>query len=250
MKIDQNILKILSSCHVEENIIYLPADQLDRNTYTAVDKVLAFMGGKWNRKEKGHVFDYAPKDALDEVIATGEVSNHKKDMQFFPTPKVVAEHLCDLAEIDSASNCLEPSCGRGNIADAIWERKPNGLIGIELDPIHKSYLDQKPYPTMTGVNFLTYEPDQLPDRIVMNPPFAKQQDIDHVYKAYSILASGGIMVSVMSVSPFQNTDKKSHYFRLWLEGVGAEVEELPEGAFKESGTMVKTCIVKIRKGVE
>ena len=81
----------------------------------------------------------------------------------------------------------------------------------------------------------------------MNPPFSKHQDIDHVYKAFEILKSGGILVSVMSNSPFFRTDKKSEDFREFLMLNSAIVEELPEGAFKESGTMVKTCIIKIKK---
>lgn len=247
MKVDQKIVEILSLCRVQDNTVILPDGQLDRATYLAVDKVLTFMGGKWNRKTKGHLFDHDPSDDLDNVILAGEVSNHKKDFQFFPTPKAVAERVCDLAEITSECNCLEPSCGKGNIADEMWSRNPHMLLGLELDIIHKECLDQKPYLTTVGVNFLTHDLDLLFDRICQNPPFAHLQDVDHVYKAYSVLAPGGILVSVMSMAPFYRSDKKSQLFRTWLDEVGAEVENLPEGAFKESGTMVKTCIVKIRK---
>ena len=91
--------------------------------------------------------------------------------------------------------------------------------------------------------------DIAADRIVMNPPFTKQQDIDHVYKAYDCLNPDGVLVSVMSVSHTFRTNEKSKVFREFLEQTNAEVEILPEGTFKESGTMVNTCIVKIKKSV-
>jgi len=81
----------------------------------------------------------------------------------------------------------------------------------------------------------------------MNPPFTKHQDVKHVMKAYEILAEGGILVAIMSVAPFFREDKISTEFRAFLAERGAIVENLPEGAFKESGTMVKTCVVKIIK---
>lgn len=247
MTIDSKILLILERCRINENLLYLPECQLDRITYEAVDKVLKMMGGKWNRKLRCHVFDHDITDEFEAVLLAGEVSNHKKDFQFFPTPKIVAETICDLAEIDSESIVLEPSCGKGNIADVAWEMNPALLIGIDLDTTLSESLKEKPYKTTLGVNFLTYDPEDNFNRIVMNPPFSKHQDIDHIYKAYQILVSGGIMVAVVSESAFWNSDKKSETFRGWLDTVNAEIHPLPEGAFKESGTMVKTRIIKIRK---
>ena len=76
------------------------------------------------------------------------------------------------------------------------------------------------------------------DRVIMNPPFARQQDIDHIYKAFDVLKSGGVLVSVISISPFFRTNRKSVEFKDWLSDVGAEITELSEGAFKDSGTML------------
>lgn len=246
MKISNTVLDILGNCEVQDNVLYLPNVQLDRADYTAVNKVLEALGGKWNRKAKGHVFDHCPADDIEAVILTGEFTDKKKEYQFFPTPADLAERLCDLAEISGSTTVLEPSCGQGNIADAVWSRGPAKLLGIELNVDMEKYLAQKPYETRVGLDFLQYS-EEAWDRIVMNPPFTRQQDIDHVLKAYEVLAPGGILVSVMSVSPFFRSNKKSVEFRAFLDDVGAEVDELPEGAFKESGTMVRTCVVKIRK---
>ena len=245
MKINNTVLDMLGNCRVEENVLYLPAN-LDRKIYTDVNKVLEALGGKWNRKAGGHVFDHCPADEIDEVILTGEYTDKKKEFQFFPAPPEVAEKLCDFAGINENTTVLEPSCGKGNIADAVWKRTPKRLLGIELNTDMAQCLDGKPYEVITGQDFLLYEGDAW-DRIVMNPPFSRQQDIDHVMKAYSLLAEGGILVSVMSVSFQFRTNQKAREFRAFLDATCADHFDLPEGAFKESGTMIRACVVVIRK---
>lgn len=249
MRIKEDILSILAECTTAGNILFLPDRQLDRPTYEAVNKCLANIGGKWNRSAKGHVFDHDPAEALETLIFTGETEDMKKTFQFFPTPRPVGEMMCDMAALTEDSRILEPSCGRGDLLDVILERCPRShLFGIELNPEMERYFDGKPY--MVAIrDFLEYDCDgAFWDRIVMNPPFARQQDIDHIHKAFDVLKSGGVLVSVISIAPFFRTNRKSVEFRDWLSGVGAEVTDLPEGAFKASGTMVPAKIIKITKG--
>lgn len=247
MGIKENIRDILAECRAEGNVVYLPDRQLERADYEAVNKVLSALGGKWNRKAKGHVFDYEPEDALEEVVLSGEYSDVKKEFQFFETPKDLAQKLCDMAEITSDCSVLEPSVGKGRIADEIIKRNPKDLRCYEINKDLEKFLSEKEYSVNFG-DFLTASEEEVnADRIVMNPPFSKQQDIDHVYKAFEVLNPDGILVSVMSTSHTYRTNRKSELFRDFLEMTGAEVEILPEGTFKESGTMVRSCIVKIRK---
>ena len=72
-RIDEQTLAILSRVTVEGNTIFLTCGQLDRKQYQAVNEVLENIGGKWNRKLKGHVFEIDPEDALDQVLLTGEI---------------------------------------------------------------------------------------------------------------------------------------------------------------------------------
>lgn len=246
MKVPENILAILAECRIENNTLFLPPEQLDRATYTAVNKCLENIGGKWNRKAKGHIFDYDPSEAFENLILTGETEDMKKTFQFFPTPRPVAEIVCNMAELSTATNILEPSCGKGDLADVIYEYNQN-LMCIELNGEMKRYLDEKPYPCLTGRNFLEYSPAEPFDRIVMNPPFSRQQDIDHILHAYSLLQDGGILVSVVSVSPFYRTNKKSVDFREWLESLNAEIVDVDVGAFKTSGTAIAMKVVKVVK---
>lgn len=251
-KIPDNILSILGECRVEGNTVFLPDEQLDRPVYQAVNKVLENIGGKWNRKAKGHVFANGdPAELLDAVLLTGETVDLKKQFQFFPTPRPVAERMCELAELDDTCIVLEPSCGKGDLADVIYAAGVKELVGIELNPDMKKHLDGKPYTTLTGLDFLEFANDpniQSPwTRIVMNPPFSRQQDIDHILTAYNILAPGGILVSIVSESPFFRQNKKSADFRAVLDKCEAEIIPLDEGTFRESGTMVRTRIIKLRK---
>ena len=246
MEIKRSILDIIASCEIHDNILLLPPVQLNRTDYLAVNKVLEALGGKWNRKAGGHTFDYDPSEKIEDIILTGEYTDAKKDYQFFPTPPKLAEYLCDLTEIDETTTVLEPSCGKGNIADAAWKRNPARLLGIELNDDLKPLLVDKPYEVLIGQDFLSYS-EETWDRIVMIPPFSKCQDRTHILKAYERLTPGGILVSVASSSILWRTDNRSEVFRDFLSGVHATIEELDEGAFKESGTMVRTCIVKIRK---
>jgi len=249
MKIAENILAILAECRVEGNTLYLPEGQLERKTYEAVNKCLANIGGKWNRKAKGHVFDYPPGEALENLVLTGETEDMKKALQFFPTPRPVAEMVCDMADLSPGDRVLEPSCGKGDLADVVYERGVTDITGVEINPEMDKYLAEKPYPVLTGVDFLALAGDANVrrdwSRVVMNPPFARQQDIDHIRAAFELLRPGGVLVSVISPSPFFRANRKSVEFREWLDDNVADIVDVPAGAFKDSGTSIATKIIKL-----
>jgi predicted RNA methylase len=178
----------------------------------------------------------------------------KKTFQFFPTPREVGQFLCELAELDENSFVLEPSIGRGDLADVAWESGIRRLYGVDLNHEMRKYLVGKPYPYITGVDFHTFAQqvfdgkiNRVFNRVVMNPPFCRQQDIDHIQKAYDVLNPGGILVSVMSVSPFFRTNQKSVDFRNWLGNLNSQVMDIGEGQFKASGTDIRTKVIKIVK---
>lgn len=251
MKISDEVMGILSRCQVKENVLFLPNEQIERKTYLAVNKVLESMGGKWSRKEQGHIFQ--PEDDLPEqleiVLDTGTVQDPKKEFQYFWTPRPVAEKLCDWAELDENSYILEPSIGDGRLADVAMEHHPAWLVGVELNPKMHRKLEKKPYPAFLA-DFLTMTEDDLPfsmNRVVMNPPFRRFQDIMHIRHAYDLMAAGGILVSVVCESPFFRSEKLAVEFREFLDERCAEVIRLDAGAFRESGTAIQTRIIKIRK---
>jgi hypothetical protein len=246
MKIDNQILNILDNCTVNGCVVFLPPSQLDRKTYEAVNKCLENIGGKWNRKAKGHVFSEDPAELFDNLIITGETVDLKKQFQYFPTPEELARKIVDMAEIKSGDVLLEPSAGQGAIVDHF--PRENTKLLIELNANNAKVLTDKGYSVVT-TDFLEFN-EVIADKIVMNPPFTKQQDISHILHAFDILKPGGILVSIVSEGPFFRENKKSVAFREFLEQNDAEVIENDRDVFKESGTTVKTRIVKIVKGVD
>ena len=167
---------------------------------------------------------------------------------FFPTPRPLVIRMLELAGIEEKDTILEPSAGLGHIADVISEKYPeNKLTLIERFHPLVDALKKKGYEATQG-DFLQHKGHY--DAIIMNPPFERLQDIDHVRHAYSLLKPGGRLVAIMAANKGEGaTRKKIKQFREWLEKKGAYVEENPEGAFKSGfrPTGVRTITVAIDK---
>lgn len=229
---NENVVNVLANSRVEENKLFLPDKQLDRDLYLAVDKVLKAIGGKWNRKEKAHLFEGSPAEIVEEILLTGEYTDQKKEFQFFETPLDLAKRLVELAGICEGETVLEPSAGRGAIAQFL-----NGCDCVELEESNRKYLHENGF-NVVGDDFLSF--DKKYDVIVANPPFTQQQDIDHVWKM--IQSANRRVVSVMSASVMFRDNHKTTSFRAFMQGFGATIEPLPDKSFSVSGTNVRSCV--------
>lgn len=250
MRINPDILQIIEAGRTEGNLYFLPPEQLPRKTYVQVDKVLSLLGGKWNRKQKAHIFDKPIEEAIDNVVLTGSVRDLKKEFQFFETPPKVADGLVTYAEVKPHHFCFEPSAGGGNIARALTKIvNKNTIDCLEIQPDLLSKLKEEGFCIYPAQNFLSLRPEIVDkyDRIVMNPPFTRQQDLEHVEHALGFLKPGGILVSVMSPSIQYRTNKKTLGFLNMLSAYRHETKNLPEGTFKSSGTLISTIILKVWK---
>lgn len=241
MKISTEVIAVLAKAEVDDNTLKIN-EQLNRNLYLKVNKVLKAIGGKWHSAKKCHVFESNVEDILQNIILTGEYTDKQTEFQFFPTPEEFARLLVAEAEIKQGESCMEPSAGRGNIAKFM-----PGCDCIELDPDNRKFLTDSGF-NVIGEDFMKFKPTKDYDVIVMNPPFCRQQDIEHVTKAITIAKR--CVVAVMSASVLWRTDKRSKQFRELVESLGGRIEPLPEKAFKESGTMVNTCKIVIKKDGE
>ena len=220
----------------------LPPGQLSRGLYLRVNKALEAMGGKWNRKRKGHVFPTDPRPRVDGLLDSGTLTVRRDG--FFETPAEVVKQMLALACITHGDIVLEPSAGRGAIA-AFLRALPCALEVCEINPERAQGLKVAGY-NLVAHDFFDLAIRPVYDVIMMNPPFEEGQDIDHVRRAFDFLAPGGKLVSVMSAGVFFRRDRKASAFRLWLGDVGRS-ERLPPGSFKESGTMVSAHLVVITK---
>ena len=179
-----------------------------------------------------------------------DAANNRGWLDFFPTPVAVTEEMLAAADIRPGMAVLEPSAGMGHIADRIREKGVEPVVA-ELEPQKRELLEAKGY-EVVGKDFMKdVSEGKSYDRIVMNPPFSKRQDTEHVRRAYDLLKPGGRLVAIVSEGSFFGKDSKAAEFRDWLEDVGGTSERLAEGSFNDPSlpvtTGVNTRIVVIEK---
>lgn len=240
------LIESLLKCRVDKNVVHLPPiSEGALPNYPEVKKALLNSGAKYQRNT--FVFPSDAQPFIDRLTG-GESINIKKEFQFFATPDSLANKMVELAEIDHTHSILEPSAGQGAIIKAINKKLPHAKVHcFELMPQNKSILEKIQTAEIVGEDFLAIDTEFEFDRIVANPPFTKNQDIDHIKKMYEVLKEGGRLVSVASPSWTFGSQKKQVEFREWLSEIGATVEELPEGTFKESGTSIRAMLIVIDK---
>jgi predicted RNA methylase len=238
--IPADVLEVLGSATASGSVLSLPG-HLDRALYLKVDKVLNAAGGKWDRHQRGHVFDGDAADAADQLITTGRYVTNQ-DLGYFPTPAPVVSRLIDLAEPGESMTVLEPSAGDGTIASAVAPLVA-AVDCTELDAGRAGKIRAGGYAReVTAGDFLASTPAPEYDLVIMNPPFARKADIAHVRHALGFVKPGGRLVSVMSLGVMFRQDKATAEFRDLVTGSGGWFEELPADAFKVSGTGVRTVI--------
>jgi ParB family chromosome partitioning protein len=289
------ITDILKKCTIDGLVIKLPAGQLERDTYTQVKNKLELIGGKWKGgKTQGFVFQDDPTELLED-IANGEDRNLKKEYQFFATPPTVARMMMQsLPSITEGMKILEPSAGSGALLKSFFEYFPG--LDITIDCFELMELNRKKLASVNGANIIgddfiksvdaeendlfwwnKKKPDYSIlnhyDIIIANPPFAKNQDAEHIQAMYKCLKPGGSLVSICSIGWMYATKGKGVEFRQWLDNQGqlseqefhtfaqigtdtsfstknngyVSIQMIDAGAFKDSGTNVRTAMIHINK---
>ena len=244
-------INILRNMRVEGNTAYITAGQLDRKAYEDVNKVLDALGGKWNRKAKGHVFDGDPYDQIAAACDTGAMPE-KNPFDFFATPDALADHVLETSGFRYAEKAgpvlqvLEPSCGDGSLIRAVLRQVPTAqVVGVEVDPKRAPNYDKYSNVAILDKNFLStnlLEGHEF-DVVVMNPPFTSPGDAtawaSHIVQAMAYLRPGGLLVAICPSSLVFRTTKKIERLRGIILADG-RIEENPAQSFKESGTGVNT----------
>lgn len=239
--------EVLQNCLVEGNVVKLPNINLDRKLYLEVAKSLELIGGKWKGgKVYGFVFENNPTELLEQ-ISKGESRNLKKEFQFFATPEKLADDLVSLASLQPDDSILEPSAGQGAIIKAINKVCVSIPDCFELMETNVTILNKSGLKfNLIGDDFFKHKGKKY-SKIIANPPFSKNQDIDHLKEMYNCLSDGGRLVCITSESWKTGSQKKQVEFKKWIDEVKAEVIDIPKGSFKESGTMVGGKIVVVNK---
>jgi len=243
----------------EGGTFHLPDGHLERPLYEACDKVLRALGGKWDRKARGHRFAADKRQALDDALNSGVAVDQKRTLEQFFTPDDLAEQIATMAAIEEGMLVLEPSAGAGALARAALWRGAN-VIAIDKDsammPLLLEVADQWPGQVRRVCeDFLDWEPGNDPppfnqpiDVVLMNPPFGRGADMVHVAHAFLFLKPGGVLAAIMSPHWTFAKDSVSQAFRGLINEHSHDWTPLPEGSFRASDTGVSTGILTIRKG--
>lgn len=254
MQIAPEVVSVLRNASITGNELTIH-QALDRDLYLKVDKVLTIHGAKWDRKRRAHVLSDSLRGELLIAIETGSTKRKKtiqQEIGFFQTPEHLADLLCTTAPSILGLHVLEPSAGLGRIAKAAIKAGAGMVTCIENYPANAQalrdtfdHLDDTV--AIHEADFLTLSPEALGlfDIALMNPPFAKHQDITHVEHALKFIRPGGFLAAIMGAGVTSNGDRKSRNFRAMVQDHCGEWAMLPDNAFKESGTGVKTAMVTI-----
>jgi len=198
-------------------------------------------------------------DAYNETQAEETPAYHvtpAKNFGAFFTSDEVAARVAEKAEIGRGHRVLEPSAGKGALAAQVRDRGAH-VTCIEVQPglAHELRVLHN-YEGVIEADFLTLDPAHFEpfDRVVMNPPFDRGRDCDHVRHAYRFLKPGGVLVAIMAARAEYGEDQR----HVALHRVVAKAKpvshwrkekwfDLPARSFAHAGTNVNTVMLAIRK---
>lgn len=192
-----------------------------------------------------------------------------KNYGFFPTPEDLAASIVSglplYRDRDAPQlTCLEPSAGTGNLARLIARDRSGDYSGryreegrfdaavdcIEIQThLAEALKDEGIYRRVICADFLAVQPDpaRLYDLVVMNPPFDRERDIDHVVHAMRFLKPDGCLTAIMSAGTEFRETRKAVAFRKMIDELGGIWRDLPAGSFASVGTYCNTVLLRLRK---
>ena len=253
IRFDDDVVVVLrNQVHWSADGLRAEMPQLNPKLYQKVKKAFELLGGKWSRRENATIFEEDPRSQVNGLVTKGVLSIAQDG--FFRTPALVTSRLLSMMAVSVGDyNWLEPSCGDGAIVDELLKEKitrPERLYCIEQNP-KRCQIVRESYPGVRVAcgDFMKFlNSTRIPfHRIIMNPPFERGQDAEHVRKAYNLLSCGGVMAAILGEGVFFRDDRKSETFRAWMKAVGAYNERLPDHSFRESGTDVATRFIIVEK---
>ena len=182
---------------------------------------------------------------------------------YFPTPPAVIRYLLTQARLQDGLRILEPSAGKGAIAQKIHEHWDCTLHCIEQNRDFNEILQLKGF-TVIGQDFMQLTPQPHYDRVIANPPFDRQ--MTHIPRMYQWLRPGGLLVTVANACFLEpnkarfkdpkyagERSRGGLYHRLftWLKTTNATVMRLPKGSFSNASrtTQVDTVMIVASKTI-
>lgn len=208
-----------------------------------------------------------PEDPEDALRNPSRVP--ARNLAWFPTPEPLARAVVDRVHLVSERGqlrILEPSAGDGALCRLLsepvktWRTSPindwvevrHEVVAVELDRERAQRLRERGWCSKVyDGDFFDFSAETLGlfDRIVMNPPFDRGRDVDHVAHAWRMLREGGQLVAIMPASFEWREDRKAAVMRETFARNDARYFDNPAGAFASVGTNVNTVTVVVTKRV-
>ena len=185
------------------------------------------------------------------------------DKNFYPTPDTLVDKMMDLVDTRYIDTILEPSAGKGNIADILTKRLMNKgnrfndepyrqkIDTIELNSELQATLKGKGYKVIHD-DFLTFNTFKRYDLIIMNPPFDNGDK--HLLKAIDIQKRGGEIICILNAETIRNqySNTRKELINL-LQYYDAKIEFLEEqftNAERTTNVEVALIYINIERNFE
>ncbi len=127
---------------------------------------------------------------------------------FYPTPSDIAKEMLSSLKMDYIESVLEPSAGKGDLANAVKEWFASGykdcdtdIDCIEINPDLRAILRGKGF-NVVHDDFLGFHTFKHYDLVIMNPPFAEGDK--HLMHALELIKSGGTVVCLLNAETIRN----------------------------------------------
>lgn len=200
----------------------------------------------------------ATQNAAQESFALRPRETHARNFGFFPTSEEVAQKVLEIGEmtrIDQDATILEPSAGTGSLIEAVLAAGAvaRNITAIEIQNDFCSQLRALGLGKVINENFLKCDPTVIGqfDVVLMNPPFDRSLDCDHVLHAMKFVKPGGKLVAIMAAGVEYRDNARAKavsrhaadWNAIWYDAF----RDLPERSFAHAGTNVNTCVLAIKK---
>jgi predicted RNA methylase len=175
-----------------------------------------------------------------------------KNYGFFPTPDSLAERIIEDAKLykqEGSFTVLEPSAGTGQLSRRATKHR--AIVDcVEYQPgLAQALKACGHHNNVWCCDFLELKPSTtgLYDRVIMNPPFDRERDIDHVMHALKFLKDDGFLIAIMSAHTEFAESKKAQAFRAHIARMKGKFSDNPRNSFTSVGTNVNTITLKVWK---
>jgi len=175
--------------------------------------------------------------------------------EFYPTPRTLLEKITAGIKWQTVGSVLEPSAGKGDIADYVrekmsdWRSNEPDIDCIELDEELRCTLIGKNHRVVHD-DFLTFQTMKQYNLIIMNPPFGN--GAAHLLKALELQQYGGAVICLLNAETLKNPFSNERVELVQkLQAMNADISYL-ENAFAsaERPTGVEIAVVKVFIEVE